>query len=234
MLKHSLSIGAAALIAAVVLPAQANAEHENRYFGFGYRPFYNPPPVYYPPPPRVRHVAPGIYEYEVAPGRWVRIRPGHSYDPRRERFRTPPRNQPQEAWGNPAQPPVPQAKPDEPDDAEVAVQSPPAATDPVGTPTTISPVITSPVTAPPAATAPADTAPVDTPPVQSAARAAAPASDGISCEAAVEIVESFGFSDVRSTSCSGDVYGFDAARDGNDYSIKLSAANGELTEVRKR
>jgi hypothetical protein len=219
MPKHSLSIGVAALVAAVVLPAQANAEHENRYFGFGYRPFYNPPPVYYPPPPRVRETAPGVYEYEVAPGRWVRIRPGHSYDPRRERFRTPPRPQPQEALRNPAPPPVPQTKPDEPDDAEVAVQSPPAAAEPAETPTTTSPVTTAPAT---------------TAPVQSAAQAPAPAGSAMSCEAAAEIVESFGFSDVKSTSCSGDVYGFDAARDGNDYSIKLSAANGELTEVRKR
>jgi hypothetical protein len=71
--------------------------------------------------------------------------------------------------------------------------------------------------------------------VQSAAQEApASTSGGISCEAAADIVESFGFSDVQSTSCSGDTYGFDGTRDGKPYSIKLSAADGELTEVRKR
>jgi hypothetical protein len=57
---------------------------------------------------------------------------------------------------------------------------------------------------------------------------------GLSCEAAADIVANFGFSDVQSTSCSGDVYGFDASRDGSSYSIRVSAADGELTEVRRR
>ena len=57
---------------------------------------------------------------------------------------------------------------------------------------------------------------------------------GLSCEAAADIVANFGFSDVQSTSCSGDVYGFDASRDGSSFSIRVSAADGELTEVRRR
>lgn len=56
----------------------------------------------------------------------------------------------------------------------------------------------------------------------------------ISCEAAVEIVAGYGFSDVKSTSCSGASYAFEAVRDGAGYSIKLSATDGELTEVKKR
>jgi hypothetical protein len=56
----------------------------------------------------------------------------------------------------------------------------------------------------------------------------------ISCEAAVEIVAGYGFSDVKSTSCSGAKYAFEAVRDGAAYSIKLSATDGELSEVKKR
>jgi hypothetical protein len=209
MPKPSLSIGLVALAAAVMLPAQVQAEHENRYFGFGYYPpGYAPPPVVYPPPPRVREVAPGVYEYEVSPGRWMRARPGYVYPPQR-RARTP-QQQPQ-ARRIPVPPPVPQRKPEATDEPEVTVERSPATTPP--------------------AQAPAESAA----PVQSAAQEVpASASGGISCEAAADIVESFGFSDVQSTSCSGDIYGFDGTRDGNAYSIKLSAADGELTEVRKR
>ena len=74
MPKHSLSFGIVALAAAaLVLPGEAQANHENRYFGFGYQPFpyaYPPPPVIYEPPQGVREVAPGVFEYQVAPGRW--------------------------------------------------------------------------------------------------------------------------------------------------------------------
>lgn len=197
MPKYSLAIGVVALAAAVVLPAQAQAEHQNRYFGFGFRPFpyayAPPPPVLYELPPGVRETAPGIYEYEVSPGRWVRFNPGFAYQPRRERARV--RQQPQEA-------PIPAQEPEVTDDPEVAVESPPESTMPEQ---------------PESQEAPASTT-----------------GRAVSCEDAVEIVESFGFSDVQSTSCSGAVYGFDASRDGSSYSIKLSAAEGELTEVRKR
>lgn len=222
MPKHSLPIGLAALAAAaVVLPAQAQAEHENRYFGFGYRPqpfAYNPPPIYYPPPPGARERAPGIYEYEVSPGRWVRVRPGYVYEPPRQRdrrARTP--SQPREALRNPGPTPVPKTKPDPADEPEVAVQSAPDTPMPEPLP---------------------EPAPVQSPePAQEQVAAQVPASESsaaMSCEAAADIVRSFGFSDVESTSCSGEVYGFDAVRDGSAYSIRLSAANGELTEVRKR
>ncbi len=223
MSKHSLSIGLAALAAAVMLPAQAGADHENRYFGFGFpffAPHYNaPPPVYYPPP-GVREVAPGIYEYETAPGRWVRVRPGHNYQPRTWR-------QPQQAARTPARPPVPKQKPVatvEPNieigrvEPDIEIGSAPAALAPQQ--------LTEPSSQP---------APEQTP--EPSLTQQAPASstgDAMSCDAAIEIVESFGFTDVRSTSCSGAVYGFDAARDGDAYAIKLSAADGALTEVRKR
>lgn len=213
MPKLSLSIGLAALAAAVFLPAHAEADHENRYFGFGfpfYSPYNRPPPVYYPPP-GMREVAPGIYEYEAAPGRWVRVRPGHNYQSRRWR-------QPHEAVRTPARPPVPKHKPDAADEPDIEIGSAPAALPPRQ--------LTEPASQP---------AP-EQPPVQSLTQQAPAAGTGgaMSCEAAIEIVESFGFTDVRSTSCSGAVYGFDAARDGSAYAIKLSAADGALTEVRKR
>jgi len=212
MLKHSLSIGLAVLAAAAVLPVQAKADHENRYFGFGfpfYSPYNRPPPVYYPPP-GVRETAPGIYEYETAPGRWVRVRPGHNYQPRKWR-------QPQEAVRTPAPPPVPKQKPDAADEPEIEVGTAPAALAP------------RPLTEPDS-----QPAPELSPEPSLTQQAPASTGDAMSCEAAIEIVESFGFTDVRSTSCSGNVYGFDAARDGSAYAIKLSAADGALTEVRKR
>jgi hypothetical protein len=237
MPKLSLSIGVMALAAAaVVLPAQAQAEHENRYFGFstGFPPFpfanpyaYYPPPVVYPPPPRMRQTGPGVYEYEVSPGRWVRVRPGYGYQPPLDPGRV--RMQPQDAWNSPGPPPVPKKKPDATDQSEVAIGVPaiPDATDQsevwIGAP------------ASPDATDQSEVA-IGAPATDLAAEQGS-ASDpvgGISCEAATDIVKSFGFSDVQPTSCSGEVYGFEADRDGSAYSIKLSAADGELTEVRKR
>ena len=204
MPRRSLSIGTLALAASVVVPAQAQAEHENRYFGFGYQPnpyVYAPPPIFYPPPPGVRETAPGVYEYEVAPGQWVRVRPGYGYREQRRDRRLRARRQPLDALRSPGPPPVPQRKPEPGDEPEVAVRGVPAAT----------------------------------PPAQAAAQAPATSAGAvISCEAAADIIKSFGFSDVQPTRCSGDTYGFDAARDGNAYSIEVSSVDGELTEVRKR
>ena len=221
MPKHSLSFGIVALAAAaLVLPGEAQANHENRYFGFGYQPFpyaYPPPPVIYEPPQGVREVAPGVFEYQVAPGRWVRVRPDHRY---RSRWGNRPRGsqQPREALRPPGPPPVPTAKPEEPDDPAVTVRSAPAATAPVQS----------------AARPPLQPEPQGEPQPAAPSATASTSGSRISCEDAAGIVERFGFSDVKSTSCSGEVYGFEADRDGTAYSIKLSAADGELTEVRKR
>jgi len=62
---------------------------------------------------------------------------------------------------------------------------------------------------------------------------AKPATAAISCAKASKIVSEFGFSSVQSTSCKGETYAFKAVRDGRNFSIKLSAKNGELTEVKK-
>ena len=48
-----------------------------------------------------------------------------------------------------------------------------------------------------------------------------------------EIVSGYGFKSVEQVSCKGQVYAFNATRDGKPFSVKLSAASGELTEVRK-
>lgn len=56
---------------------------------------------------------------------------------------------------------------------------------------------------------------------------------GISCNKAADIVTGYGFDSVKSSSCSGAVYSFNAARSGKAYLIKVNAASGELTEVKK-
>jgi len=61
----------------------------------------------------------------------------------------------------------------------------------------------------------------------------AKSSDRITCDKAGEIVSGYGFSEVKPTSCEGDTFSFAAAREGKPYAIKMSAASGELTEVKK-
>jgi hypothetical protein len=211
---------AALVAAAVVLPALALAEHEGRYFGFGYQPYAAPqyPPVVYPPPPRVRETAPGVYEYEVAPGRWVRMRSGYGYEPPPNSVRAPPPSQvarpepaqpppSQVARPEPAQPPVPQTRPDEDDEPSVAVRDAPATVTPE--PVQEEPLRDQPIQEQSEPEAPEQTA------ARSPDQMDEGSGDGLSCDAAADIVATFGFSDVESTSCSGDVYGFDASRDGN-------------------
>ncbi|MBM3521302.1 MAG: hypothetical protein FJX63_11165 [Alphaproteobacteria bacterium] len=55
----------------------------------------------------------------------------------------------------------------------------------------------------------------------------------LTCAKAEGIVTGYGFTAVKASDCDGQVYAFNAMRDGKPYAIKLSAANGELTEVRK-
>lgn len=56
----------------------------------------------------------------------------------------------------------------------------------------------------------------------------------ISCAKAGEIVSGYGFKSVEQVSCKGQVYAFNATRDGKPFTVKLSSASGELTEVKKR
>jgi len=55
----------------------------------------------------------------------------------------------------------------------------------------------------------------------------------VTCDKATKIVTGYGFSMVKPTDCHGQVYAFDAKRDGKAYTIKLSSVSGELTEVKK-
>lgn len=59
------------------------------------------------------------------------------------------------------------------------------------------------------------------------------AATGLSCDKATAIVSGYGFAAVKAEDCDGKVYAFNATRDGKAYAIKLSAASGELTEVKK-
>jgi hypothetical protein len=56
----------------------------------------------------------------------------------------------------------------------------------------------------------------------------------VTCEDAAEIVGAFGFSDIGSQECSGDLYRFSAMRDGTAYDIGISAATGEVAEVSRQ
>ncbi len=72
--------------------------------------------------------------------------------------------------------------------------------------------------------------PLAVPKTQSATKKAAPK---ISCTKAGQVVSGYGFGNVKSVDCDGQVYAFNATRDGKKFSIKLNAASGELTEVKK-
>jgi hypothetical protein len=61
----------------------------------------------------------------------------------------------------------------------------------------------------------------------------ASSSKGISCDKAGQIISGYGFTGVKPATCAGQVYAFNATRDGKNFAIKLNAANGELTEVKK-
>ena len=56
----------------------------------------------------------------------------------------------------------------------------------------------------------------------------------ISCDKASKIVAGYGFSAVKPSTCQGKEYAFAATRDGKNYVIKMSSANGELTQVQKQ
>jgi hypothetical protein len=69
----------------------------------------------------------------------------------------------------------------------------------------------------------------------SAAATAEPQSPkgALSCDKATGIVSGYGFANVKPQSCKGQFYAFNGARDGKNFAIKLDAASGELTEVKK-
>ena len=69
--------------------------------------------------------------------------------------------------------------------------------------------------------------------VVSAETKVAPVTAGMPCDKAEKIISGYGFTSVKPTVCTGEVFAFDATRSGKAYVIKLSSASGELTEVKK-
>jgi len=55
----------------------------------------------------------------------------------------------------------------------------------------------------------------------------------ISCKKAQSIVRDFGFSNIQTKNCSGNVYSFSASRDGKPFSVKLSSLSGELKDIKQ-
>lgn len=59
------------------------------------------------------------------------------------------------------------------------------------------------------------------------------ASKTIGCTAGAAVVTGYGFGDVKPKACTGATYAYTAARAGKIYEIKLAAASGEITDVKK-
>ena len=55
----------------------------------------------------------------------------------------------------------------------------------------------------------------------------------VTCAKGASIVSSYGFSAVTSKTCTGKTYVYGASRSGSNFEIQVSAANGELTAVKK-
>jgi hypothetical protein len=55
----------------------------------------------------------------------------------------------------------------------------------------------------------------------------------IGCTAGAAVVTGYGFGGVKPRACRGSTYAYTAARGGRNYEIKLTAATGEIVEVKK-
>jgi len=55
----------------------------------------------------------------------------------------------------------------------------------------------------------------------------------LSCDKVAAIVSDYGFNSIRPSNCDGQVYAFNASRDGKSFLITLNAMSGELITVRK-
>jgi hypothetical protein len=56
----------------------------------------------------------------------------------------------------------------------------------------------------------------------------------IGCTAGAAVVTAYGFAEVRPKTCTGKTYAYTAARAGKTYDIQLTAASGEIIDVKKR
>jgi hypothetical protein len=59
-------------------------------------------------------------------------------------------------------------------------------------------------------------------------------SASVSCDKARSIITGYGFGNIETKSCTGNVYSFAAVRGGKSFSVKVSALSGELTEVKRQ
>jgi hypothetical protein len=59
------------------------------------------------------------------------------------------------------------------------------------------------------------------------------ASKTIGCTAGAAVVTGYGFAEVKPKACTGSTYAYTAARAGKTYQIKLTAASGEIIDVKK-
>jgi hypothetical protein len=55
----------------------------------------------------------------------------------------------------------------------------------------------------------------------------------IGCTAGAAVIVGYGFAEVKPKACTGDAYAYTATRAGKNYEIKLTAASGEITDVKK-
>jgi hypothetical protein len=55
----------------------------------------------------------------------------------------------------------------------------------------------------------------------------------IGCTAGAAVVTGYGFADVKPKACTGKTFAYTAARAGKTYEIKLTAASGEIIDVKK-
>jgi hypothetical protein len=55
----------------------------------------------------------------------------------------------------------------------------------------------------------------------------------IGCTAGAAVIVGYGFGDVKPKACTGNAYAYSATRAGKSYEIKLTAASGEITDVKK-
>jgi hypothetical protein len=60
------------------------------------------------------------------------------------------------------------------------------------------------------------------------------ATGSVTCDRAKSIVSGYGFAEIQTQSCNGEVFSFAAKRGGKSFAVKVSALNGELTEVKRQ
>jgi hypothetical protein len=70
-------------------------------------------------------------------------------------------------------------------------------------------------------------------PVAAVAKSNPVSSKTIGCTAGAAVVTGYGFAGVKPKTCTGATYAYTAARSGKTYEIKLTAASGEIIDVRK-